>query len=126
MNLNPSLSLKEQYGPKSEAWQEQQSPPIVRFWCDHGVCWAIPFFQIALMHYHPEEQTLLIECSPGIIVVMGPKAWEFCERLCNHKVALLKAGGEGHLLSHNGITIECRLNLELSFRRRRPKCESVS
>ena len=56
MNVNPSLSLKEQYGPKSEAWQEQQSPPLVRFWCDDGTCWAIPFFQIAFMHYHPEEQ----------------------------------------------------------------------
>ena len=90
MNISPTLTLKEQYGPKSEAWQEEQSPPIVRFWCDDGTCWAIPFFQIALMHYHPEEQTLLIECSPGTIVVMGPKAWDFCDRLCSHKVGLLK------------------------------------
>ncbi|MBV8417958.1 MAG: hypothetical protein JO251_22400 [Verrucomicrobia bacterium] len=50
MNLNPSLTSKEQYGPKSEAWQEQQSPPIVRFWCDDGTCWAIPFFQVGFMH----------------------------------------------------------------------------
>ena len=55
MNINPGLTLKEQYGPKSEARQEQQSAPIVRVWCDDGMCWAIPFFQIAFMHYHPEE-----------------------------------------------------------------------
>jgi hypothetical protein len=57
MNVNPLLTLKEQYGPRSDAWQEQQSPAIVRFWCDEGACWAIPFFQIAFMHYHPEEQS---------------------------------------------------------------------
>ena len=66
MNLNPALSLKDQYGPRSEAWEEQQpSPPIVRFWCDDGTCWAIPFFQVAFMRYHPEEQSSLIECAPG-------------------------------------------------------------
>ena len=31
MNINAALSLKEQYGPKSHAWQEQQSPHILRF-----------------------------------------------------------------------------------------------
>jgi hypothetical protein len=41
MTVNPALSLKEQYGPKSQAWQEQQSPHIVRFWCDDGACWGI-------------------------------------------------------------------------------------
>ena len=70
------------------------SPPIVRFWCDDRTCWAIPFFQIAFMHYHAEEQSLLIECSPGTIVVMGPKGWDFCERFCSHKVGLLKADGK--------------------------------
>jgi len=64
---------------------------MVRFWCDDGTLWAIPYFQIAFMHYHPEEQTLLIECSPGSIVVRGPKAWDFCDRFCSHKVSLLKA-----------------------------------
>jgi hypothetical protein len=93
MNVNPMLSLKEQFGPKSQAWQEQQSPAIVRFWCDDGTCWAIPFFQIGFMHYHPEEQSLLIECSPGTIVVTGPKAGEFCERFCGHKVSVIKADG---------------------------------
>jgi hypothetical protein len=24
-----------------------------------GICWAIPFFQIAFMHYHPEDQSFL-------------------------------------------------------------------
>jgi hypothetical protein len=94
MSVNPALSLKEQYGPKSQAWQEQQSPPLVRFRCDDGTCWAIPFFQVAFIHYHPEEQTLLVECSPGTIVMMGPKAWEFCERFCSHKVSVLKTDGK--------------------------------
>jgi hypothetical protein len=94
MNINPTRSLKEAFGPKSEAWQEKQSPPIVRFWCDDGVLWAIPFFQIAFMHFHPEEQSLLIECSPGTIVITGPKAGEFCGRFCDHKVGMLKADGK--------------------------------
>lgn len=94
MNLNPALSLKEQYGPRSEAWEEQHSPPIVRFWCDDGTCWGIAFFQIAFMHYHPQEQALVMECSPGTIIVTGPKAGQFCERLCSHRVALVKADGK--------------------------------
>jgi hypothetical protein len=104
MNVNPVLSLKEQYGPKSEAWQEQQSPPMVRFWCDDGICWAIPFFQVAFMRYHPEEQSLLIECAPGTIVVIGPKAWEFCERFCSQRIALLKADAKDIL----AVTMELR------------------
>ena len=46
------------------------------------------------MHYHPQEQTLLIEFSPGTIVVIGPKALEFCDRFCSHKVSVLKADGK--------------------------------
>ena len=46
------------------------------------------------MHYHPREQTLLVECSPGTIVVIGPKAEDFCERFCSHKVASIKAYGK--------------------------------
>jgi hypothetical protein len=93
MNANPSLSLKEQFGPKSEAWQEQQSPPIVRFWCDDGACWGIPFFQVAGTHYNPEQQSLLIQCSLGTIVITGPKAWDFYDRFCSNKATLLKADG---------------------------------
>jgi hypothetical protein len=94
MNVNPALSLKEQYGPKSRAWQEQQSPPIVRFWCDDGACWEIPFFQVALTHYNPEQQSLLIQCAAGTIVVTGPKAWDFFDRFCNQRATLLKADGK--------------------------------
>jgi len=65
MNLNQGLSLKDQYGPRSEAWEEEPLAPIVRFWCDDGTYWAIPFFQIAFVHYHPQEQASLMECSPG-------------------------------------------------------------
>jgi hypothetical protein len=104
MNVNPSLTLKEQYGPKSHAWQEQQSPPIVRFWCDDGTCWAIPFFQIAFMHYHPTEHALLMECAPGVIFVTGPKAGEFLERFCSHRVASVKADGKDIL----AVTMESR------------------
>ena len=46
MSISPILSLKEQYGPESEAWQEQTAPPIVRFWTDDGICWAIPFSRL--------------------------------------------------------------------------------
>jgi hypothetical protein len=45
MNINAALSLREQYGPKLHAWQEQQSPHIVRFWCDDGACWAFHFIR---------------------------------------------------------------------------------
>jgi hypothetical protein len=58
---------------------------------------ARAFFQIAFVHYHPEELTMPIECSPGTIVVMGPKAGEFCERFCSHRVSILKADGKTSL-----------------------------
>jgi hypothetical protein len=61
MNVNPALSLKEQYGPKSQAWEEQQSPHIVRFWCDDGACWGIPFHQVLGTHYNPKHESLLIQ-----------------------------------------------------------------
>ena len=73
MNVNRSLTLKEQFGPKSQAWQEQQSPPIVRFWCDDGACWGVPFIQVALTHYNPDKQTLLIHCVSGTIIVTGQR-----------------------------------------------------
>ena len=50
-------------------------------------------FPDRFMHFHPEEQSPLIECSPGTIVVTGPKAGEFCERFCGHKVSVIKADG---------------------------------
>jgi hypothetical protein len=65
MNINPALSLKEQYGPKSHAWQEQQSPHIVRFWCDDGACWGIPFHQVLGTHYNPKHESLLIQFALG-------------------------------------------------------------
>jgi hypothetical protein len=77
MNANPALSLKEQFGPKSHAWQEQQSPPIARLWCDNGNCWGIPFFQVSATHYNADQKSLLIECGLGTTVVTGPKAWDF-------------------------------------------------
>jgi hypothetical protein len=94
MNMIPALTLKEQYGPKSEAWQEQQSPAIVRFWCDDGNCWGIPFFQVAVPQYNPEQNSLLIEFALGTIVVIGPKAWNFYDRFCSHKATLVKADGK--------------------------------
>ena len=104
MTVNAALSLKEQYAPRSEAWQEQASPPIVRFWCHDGTPWAIPFFQVAFLHFHPQEQALLIECSPGTILVTGPKASEFLERFCSHRAASVKADGKDIL----AVTMESR------------------
>ena len=46
------------------------------------------------MHYHPDEQSLLIECSPGTIVVTGPKVLDFRDRFCSHKVGPVKADGK--------------------------------
>jgi hypothetical protein len=94
MNANPALTLKEQFGPKSHAWQEQQSPPIVRFWCDDGNCWGIPLFQVSVTHYNPDEKSLLIECALGTIVVTGPKCWDFYDKFCSHKATLLRADGQ--------------------------------
>jgi hypothetical protein len=94
MNVNPTLSLKEKYGPKSQAWQEQQSPAIVRFWCDDDTCWGVPFHQITGTHYNAEHQSLLIDWSLGTIIVTGPKAWDFYDLFCNHRAMLLKADGK--------------------------------
>ena len=94
MNANPAPSLKEKHSQKSLTWQEEQSPPIVRFWCDDGACWGIPFHQVTVTHYNPEHQSLLIDWPLGTIVVTGPKAWDFYDRFCSHSAALLKADGK--------------------------------
>jgi hypothetical protein len=94
MNVNPALSLKEQYGPKSQAWQEQQCPHIVRFWCDDGACWGIPFHQVLGTHYNPKHESLLIQFALGTMVVTGPKAWDFYDHFCSNKATLLKADGK--------------------------------
>src|SRR5262249_1784349 len=72
----------------------QQSPQIVRFWCDEGACWGIPFHQVLGTHYNPKYESLLIKFALGTIVVMGPKARDFYDRFPNHKATLLKADGK--------------------------------
>jgi len=94
MEGNHSRSVKEQFGPKSEAWQEEHSPAIVRFWCSDGACWGIPFSQVLGTHYDPEQQRLLIECSIGSVVVIGPKAWDFYDAFCSQRATMLKADGK--------------------------------
>jgi hypothetical protein len=94
LNAKPPVSLREQYGPKSAAWTEAQFPPIVRFWCDDGVCWGVPFHQVVATNYNPEVQTLLIYWSLGSILVTGPKAEAFFGRFSEHRVAVLRADGK--------------------------------
>jgi hypothetical protein len=94
MKGNHSRSLKEQFHPKSEAWQEEHSAVIVRFWCSDGACWGIPFSQVLGTHYDPEQQRLLIECSIGSVVVIGPKAWDFYDAFCSQRATMLKADGK--------------------------------
>ena len=101
MNASPIISLKQLYDTGSDAWQEQQSPPIVRFWCDDGACWGIPFQQVTGTHYNPEHQSLLIDWPLGTIVVTGPKAWDFYGRFCSHRARLIEADGKDIL----GVTI---------------------
>jgi hypothetical protein len=93
LNAKPVVSLREQYGPKSAAWTEAQFSPIVRFCCDDGMCWGVPFHQVVATNYNPERQTLLIYWSLGSILVTGPKAEAFFERFSEHKATLLKADG---------------------------------
>jgi hypothetical protein len=93
LNAKAPLSLREQYGPKSAAWTEGQFPPIVRFWCDDGACWGVPFHQVLATNYNPPTQTLLLYWSLGSILITGPKAEAFFERFSEHKIALVKADG---------------------------------
>jgi hypothetical protein len=94
LNAKPTVSLREQYGPKSGAWTEAQFPPIARFWCDDGACWGVPFHQVVATNYNPEAKTLLIYWSLGSILVTGPKAEAFFERFSEHRVAVLRADGK--------------------------------
>jgi hypothetical protein len=101
MNANRILYLKGQCHPKSDSWQEEDSPPIVRFWCDDGACWGIPFQQVTATHYNPEHQSLLIDWPLGTIIVTGPKTWDFYEEFCSHRATLIEADGKDIL----GVTI---------------------
>jgi hypothetical protein len=56
--------------------------------------WGVPFFQIALTHFNPEQSALLIHCTAGTVIVSGPQAVDFYERFCSHRVAWLKADGK--------------------------------
>jgi hypothetical protein len=94
LNAKPTVSLRQQYGPKSSSWTEAQFPPIVRFWCDDGVCWGVPFHQVVATNYNPQLQTLLIYWSLGSILLTGPKAEAFFEQFSEHKIALVKADGK--------------------------------
>jgi hypothetical protein len=94
LDAKSPVSLREQYGPKSTAWIEGQFPPIVRFWCDDGTWWGVPFHQIVATNYNPELQTVLLCWSLGSILVTGPKAEAFFERFSEHKVSLVKADGK--------------------------------
>ena len=101
MNANRILSLDEQYNWRSNARREQQPPAIVRFWCDDGACWGIPFQQVTSVHYNPEHQSLLIDWPGGTVVVTGPKVWDFYDRFCSHRATLIEADGKNIL----GVTI---------------------
>jgi hypothetical protein len=88
-------SFRELYGPKQSSvpWEEQQVD-IVRFWTDSGDCWGFLFHHVTGTHFSAKDQSLLIACPLGTIVVMVPKALEFYEQFSNHRATLVKADGK--------------------------------
>jgi hypothetical protein len=84
--IHRSPSLKEQYSQSSNCWQPD-SEPIVRFWCDDGLCLGIPFFSVAGCVFDPSQQALSI-------VITGPKTEAFLSAFCKNRGTFLKADGE--------------------------------
>lgn len=41
-----------------------------------------------------EQQRLLMDCSIGSVVVIGPKAWDFYDAFCSRRATMLKADGK--------------------------------
>jgi len=87
------------------AWTEGQFPPIVRFWCDDGAYWGVPFHQVLAANYNPEVQTLLIYWSLGSILIAGPKAEAVFEQFSEHKIALVKADGNRHASQFHALVL---------------------
>jgi len=67
MNVNPPLSLKEEYGRSRKRSREQQSPPIVRFGVMRRRAWEIPFHEVLGTHYNRKHESLLIQFALGTL-----------------------------------------------------------
>jgi hypothetical protein len=79
------------------------------------------------MHFHPEALSLLIECSPETIVVIGPKAWEAARgfaatrSVCSKRTAKISstlpwrcvgAGQQHKILSAPRMAQVCGFNMD--------------
>ena len=94
MNANSrSPSLREQFGRKSECWEER-TEPIFRFWTGDEQCFGFPFFSLFWSAYLPGPKTVSLHFPPGTVLVRGPKALDFYDGFCANKATLLKADGK--------------------------------
>lgn len=85
-------TLKEQFGRKSECWEDKQEP-VIRFWIDVGDCVGLPYFSLLDCRYLPHRQAAIFEFQAGNVVVQGPKCLDFFEAFCAHRATSLKADG---------------------------------
>jgi hypothetical protein len=87
-------SLREQYGRKSESFEEQ-SEPIIRFWLDGegdtpGDCVAFPFFSLLAARLMPAKGAALFEFQMGNIVLQGPGVRALFESFCANKATNIR------------------------------------
>ena len=95
------VSLKAQYDSKSVAWQER-GEPVFRAWVDGGRCYLLPFFSFLGGSFDEVHQTVTLEFQLGTVVVIGPKAWDFCNGFSQHKATLLKPTAGHYVGCHAG------------------------
>jgi hypothetical protein len=92
----PRLSLREQYGRVTHAWEEEQAP-IVTFVCDSGEIYGFPFFGLQAARMDVKSQTLTLQFPGSMTEILGPKVLEFYKAFAKGRASWIKADGEGIL-----------------------------
>jgi hypothetical protein len=95
VNGGQRLTLREQYGQKTNlAWEEEQNP-IFTLVSDDGEIWGFPFF--ALTAAKLAGPLLTLQWPGAIVEIKGPKTLEFYKQFSKHKATWIKADSEGIL-----------------------------
>ena len=93
MNAN-RLSLREEYGRATSAW-DVKSEPIFRAWIDKQKqsCLGFPFFSVLTCFLDVSTSTLSLQFPLGAILITGPKVQEFFDGFCANRATCVFADG---------------------------------
>jgi hypothetical protein len=106
VNGGPRLTLREQYGQKTNLAWEEEPAPIVTFVCDSGEIYGFPFFGLQASRIPPEGQALTLQFPGSITEIRGPKVLEFYKAFAKGRASWIKADGDGILSAQVHVPTE--------------------